>query len=138
MNKDELLDAIEQYRNSDMDRAILLDGAWGSGKTYFVRNYLESKSKYIYLSAFGLKNSSEIDKAILAGIPKKAFKNKGEGNLHLKIPDFAKDVLKQISINGLKLPDSLFDESAIVNASAKILKEYLIIEHKYFVFDKII
>lgn len=127
MNKDELLDAIEQYRNSDMDRAILLDGAWGSGKTYFVRNYLESKSKYIYLSAFGLKNSSEIDKAILAGIPKKAFKNKGKGNLHLKIPDFAKDVLKQISINGLKLPDSLFDESAIVNASAKILKEYLII-----------
>ena len=59
MNKDELLDAIEQYRNSDMDRAILLDGAWGSGKTYFVRNYLEGKSKYIYLSAFGLKNSSE-------------------------------------------------------------------------------
>ncbi len=133
MNKDELIKAIEEYRCSDMDRAILLDGAWGSGKTYFVQNFLETKPKYIYLSAFGLKNTSEIDKAILAGAPKDVFDN-GKRNIKertrqiiFKVPDFVKDILKQVSIEGIKLPDSLLDETLIINASAAAFRNCLII-----------
>ncbi|MDO4399209.1 MAG: hypothetical protein Q4C24_02860, partial [Candidatus Saccharibacteria bacterium] len=116
-----------------MDRAILLDGAWGSGKTYFVQNFLETKPKYIYLSAFGLKNTSEMDKAILAGAPKDVFDN-GKRNIKertrqiiFKVPDFIKDILKQVSIEGIKLPDSLLDETLIINASAAAFRNCLII-----------
>lgn len=133
MNKEELLTAIEQYRNSNLDRAILLDGAWGSGKTYFVQNFLENKPKHIYLSVFGFKNISEMDKAILAGAPKDIFDNGKRSTkartrqIMLKIPDFVKDILKQLSIEGIKLPDSLLNETTIINASSAAFKDCLII-----------
>lgn len=138
MNKDELIKAIEEYRKDpDMDRAILLDGEWGSGKTYFVRNYLENKPKYIYISAFGIKEGLDIDKIILASLPKDAFDNSQKkirtGTKRIistKTPDIIMYFLKQVSIKGYKIPDSffsLFDASTIIKISAKILEEYLII-----------
>lgn len=38
---------------------ILVTGPWGVGKTYFVKKYLKEK-KYIYLSAFGIKDIEEL------------------------------------------------------------------------------
>ena len=47
--------------------AILIDGVWGSGKTFFIKQYLNSQSNnkhYIYISLYGITDIREINKQI--------------------------------------------------------------------------
>ena len=70
---------LDYYLNKEQspDYAVLITGCWGSGKTYFIRQYLGGDRKEIkdwltdcvkytvvYVSLFGLKNRDEIDKKI--------------------------------------------------------------------------
>lgn len=70
---------LNNYLNEEQspDYAVLITGCWGSGKTYFIRQYLGGDRKEIkdwltdcvkytvvYVSLFGLKNRDEIDKKI--------------------------------------------------------------------------
>lgn len=49
--------------------AVLLDGPWGSGKTYFVKEYIKKSSKkFAYVSLFGFNSVSQINEAILKHI----------------------------------------------------------------------
>lgn len=67
--------------NVNIKYATLLNGAWGSGKTYFVKNYIdELEQKYlkdknnkkpIYISLYGLSSISEIKNKILLSLIKK-------------------------------------------------------------------
>ncbi|WP_333622183.1 P-loop NTPase fold protein [Stenotrophomonas indicatrix] len=49
--------------------AVLLDGPWGIGKTFVVKNFLDTLDKeqtpYIYVSLYGIRSVDEIDDAIL-------------------------------------------------------------------------
>lgn len=77
---------LDYYLNVEQspDYAVLITGCWGSGKTYFIRQYLEGKGaagkdvvktfdwltdceKYavVYVSLFGAKNREEMDKRVL-------------------------------------------------------------------------
>jgi len=51
--------------------AVLIDGEWGSGKTFFVKNYLQNtqwkfweETKLINISLFGLSSTEQIDEQI--------------------------------------------------------------------------
>lgn len=65
---------IEEYLDYYFDGkkkfeyAVMLNGAWGSGKTWFVKKYIEKqkslKKKVAYISLNGLSKTSEIDEAI--------------------------------------------------------------------------
>lgn len=60
--------------------AILLDGAWGCGKTFFVKNKIipkidETTKKSIYVSLYGLSDIKDIDKQIYFGILEKLSPN---------------------------------------------------------------
>lgn len=78
---------IDNYIKSNSQYALLLDGEWGSGKTYFIKhdimNDLQKKSDYcpIYVSLYGLTNMMDVRKrinlAILSssGIRKKLSRN---------------------------------------------------------------
>jgi tRNA A37 threonylcarbamoyladenosine biosynthesis protein TsaE len=47
--------------NRAFDYAVLLQGCWGSGKTYFLREFLEeSATKSLYVSLYGLSSTSQI------------------------------------------------------------------------------
>ena len=67
LSETQILEAIKQYADSEVDYAIMLNGPWGSGKTYFIENQLKqelthpqeginSKMSYLYLSLYGIKN----------------------------------------------------------------------------------
>ena len=77
---------LDYYLNVEQspDYAVLITGCWGSGKTYFIRKYLEGKGadgkdvvktfdwltdceKYavVYVSLFGAKSREEMDKRVL-------------------------------------------------------------------------
>lgn len=58
--------------NKNFEYAVLLNGAWGSGKTWFVKQYLEKKEdqgkKICYVSLNGIAKTSLIDEAIFKSI----------------------------------------------------------------------
>lgn len=71
---------IEDYLNEYLQIekpgfAVLIKGAWGSGKTYFVKNYIEhqlkpnnKELKPIYISLFGVSSKEEIDSRIYEAV----------------------------------------------------------------------
>lgn len=53
--------------------ALLINGPWGIGKTYLVKEFLEAQfserpEEYVYLSLYGLSSLEEIDEALMASI----------------------------------------------------------------------
>ncbi|MCQ0040948.1 MAG: KAP family NTPase [Bombella sp.] len=57
--------------------ALMLDGAWGCGKTWFIKRFFEEKKKnrisdselgMIYVSLYGIQDAEEITKAIYAAM----------------------------------------------------------------------
>jgi hypothetical protein len=59
--------------------AVLIDGCWGSGKTWLIRDYFSSRdpenSDHIYVSLYGIKSTEEIERAFFAQLhPKLASK----------------------------------------------------------------
>ena len=72
----EIVEIIKNYiLNPNNDNAIMLDGEWGSGKTFFIKNEVieeltglekesdnkKKKVKFIYISTYGVKDAREID-----------------------------------------------------------------------------
>ncbi|MCQ4835733.1 KAP family NTPase [[Clostridium] symbiosum] len=82
LTDDEIVEAIISYVDEDLySYAVLIDGEWGCGKTYFIKEYLcdkledheKSKAKIgeykekriVYLSLYGVKSVDEVSKQIL-------------------------------------------------------------------------
>ncbi len=76
MDTDKILTIFSKYfESTNSEFGLMLTGSWGSGKTHFIRNKLKpiadsSKKKFLYISAYGLKSSDELQSAIfLAAYP---------------------------------------------------------------------
>lgn len=60
--------------------AVLINGSWGSGKTYFIKEFMQeynghalriggkTEDNFIYISLYGLSSTSEIDDLIFQRI----------------------------------------------------------------------
>ena len=60
MTKDELTKRLDCYlKKENPDYAIMITGKWGTGKTYFIKDYIKKTNKkavnnrFIYLSLYG-------------------------------------------------------------------------------------
>lgn len=67
MDKEKIKEAVKVYLNEEnSDYAIMLNGKWGCGKTYFVKNELidhiqeQDNREVIYISLFGITNIDEL------------------------------------------------------------------------------
>ncbi len=111
---EELIESICDYvRKPYTDYAIMLNGEWGSGKTYFWNNKLRSRLesikvngknyKTIYMSLYGINSLEEISKKIFIEtnptISKtlKKFVDTRQGNL---IPEYVKTGLDMANLFG--------------------------------------
>lgn len=82
LTDDEIVEAIINYVDEDLySYAVLIDGEWGCGKTYFIKEYLCDKledheknkakigqykeKRIVYLSLYGVKSVEEVSKQIL-------------------------------------------------------------------------
>lgn len=82
LTDDEIVETIINYVDEDLySYAIMIDGEWGCGKTYFIKENLCSKLKnheknkakvgkykekrIVYLSLYGIKSADEVSKQIL-------------------------------------------------------------------------
>lgn len=66
LDDDKILEIFNEYiENPKMQYAILLDGDWGSGKTYFIKNkFVKDNKNILYISLYGIKNREDLDKKI--------------------------------------------------------------------------
>ncbi len=133
---EELIECICDYvRKPYTDYAIMLNGEWGSGKTYFWNNKLrsrlesirigEKKYKTIYMSLYGINSLEEISKKIFIetnpNISKslKKFVDTREGNL---IPEYVKTGLDMANLFGsTSFSSDKVDFSKIFSIDDKIL-----------------
>lgn len=76
LKDEEIIEIVKDYvSEKNTDYAIMIDGDWGSGKTFFITNKMEDylkrnlskynkKIKNIYISTYGVKSCSELDNKI--------------------------------------------------------------------------
>lgn len=83
---------IEYIKDKRYTNAILIDGDWGTGKTFFIKEILlkelketmEKSHKYLYVSLYGVEDITQISSKIYTEISinsvKKIFRNKLKRN----------------------------------------------------------
>ena len=132
------MDCICDYINKPYtDYAVMLNGEWGSGKTYFwnnkLRDRLESltnsegkKYKTIYMSLYGINSLEEISKKIfietnpnMSKALKKIADSNKQGNV---VPEYVKTGLDMANLFGsLNIGNEKIDYSKLFSTKDKIL-----------------
>ena len=63
---------IDEYIQSTSESAIMIDGEWGAGKTFYVKNILKKEyPNILYIPLYGINNVSDIDELICNEVIKK-------------------------------------------------------------------
>jgi hypothetical protein len=74
MTNDGILEGIDSYcADKESDYAIMITGPWGSGKTYYANNKINSflakkGKKTAYVSLFGVTKNEEIDRLVIQAV----------------------------------------------------------------------
>ena len=132
---EDLVESILDYIRTDYtDYAIMINGEWGSGKTYFWNNKIRKKidsmkfngKKYktIYMSLYGISNLEEISKKIFIETTQLMDKNlKKYMNQHEEavIPEYAKSGLDMANLFGISNNDGKIDYEEFFSTDDKIL-----------------
>ena len=139
---EDLVESILDYVRSDYTGyAIMINGEWGSGKTYFwnhkVKNKIESlqlngrKYTTIYMSLYGISNLEEISKKIFietTQLMDKNLKKYMDAHGQTTIPEYAKTGLDManffgVTKNGEKIDYGHFSQQMIKYFALTIWKE---------------
>ena len=120
-SQQEIINGIKVYINECCsDYAVMLNGSWGSGKTYFVKNelipVLEEMKAVIYISLFGIKCVDDLINVITMHVlniySNKRAQKRAEMNIGLKISN------KQASSSVSQIPSVFF---GIINKGLKLV-----------------
>ncbi len=132
---EDLVESILDYVRADYtDYAIMINGEWGSGKTYFWNNKIRNKidsltfngKQYstIYMSLYGISNLEDISKKIFIETTQLMDKNmKKYMNTHdqTSIPEYAKTGLDMAHLFGAKQAGEKIDYSQFFSTDDKVL-----------------
>ena len=132
---DDLVESILDYVRSDYtDYAIMINGEWGSGKTYFWNNQIKKKiesmklngKKYktIYMSLYGISNLEEISKKIFietTQLMDKSLKKYMNTHEHTTIPEYAKTGLDMANFFGVSSNNDRLDYEEFFSTDDKVL-----------------
>lgn len=124
----EICELILRYiRKEDTEYAILMDGKWGVGKTFFIRNSLKGKiqeeiketSKYkgiLYMSLYGIKDITQIENKIMYSIIENSILNSNRNKTSRMLIAGA-----QTYINSLEKRESITDIIKMFQEIAKYI-----------------
>ena len=132
---EDLVESILDYIRSDYtDYAIMINGEWGSGKTYFWNNRIRKKiesmhlngKKYttIYMSLYGISNLEEISKKIFIETTQLMDKNLRkymDVNNQTTIPEYAKTGLDMANFFGVTQNGDKIDYADFFATDDKVL-----------------
>lgn len=132
---EDLVESILDYIRADYtDYAIMINGEWGSGKTYFWNNKIRKKidgmqfngKQYttIYMSLYGISNLEDISKKIFIETTqlmdkglKKYMNSSGQSN----IPEYAKTGLDMANFFGVTQNGDKVDYAKFFSTEDKVL-----------------
>ncbi len=132
---EDLVESILDYIRADYtDYAIMINGEWGSGKTYFwnhkIRSKIESmelngkRYKTIYMSLYGISNLEEISKKIFietTQLMDKNLKKYMDNNSRMTIPEYAKTGLDMANFFGVTQNGDKIDYKEFFSTDDKVL-----------------
>ena len=132
---EDLVESILDYVRSDYtDYAIMINGEWGSGKTYFWNNKVKKKiesthlngKKFttIYMSLYGISNLEEISKKIFIETTQLMDKNLRkfmDNNGKTTIPEYAKTGLDMANFFGVTQNGDKMDYADFFSTDDKVL-----------------
>ena len=132
---EDLVESILDYVRADYtDYAIMINGEWGSGKTYFwnhkIKNKIESlqlngkKYTTIYMSLYGISNLEEISKKIFietTQLMDKNLKKYMETKGQTTIPEYAKTGLDMANFFGVSKNGEKIDYENFFSTDDKVL-----------------
>lgn len=132
---EDLVESILDYIRADYtDYAIMINGEWGSGKTYFWNHKIKSKIesmelngkryKTIYMSLYGISNLEEISKKIFietTQLMDKNLKKYMDNNSQINIPEYAKTGLDMANFFGVTQNGDKIDYKEFFSTDDKVL-----------------
>ena len=132
---EDLVESILDYVRADYtDYAIMINGEWGSGKTYFwnnkIRNKIESlqlngkQYTTIYMSLYGISNLEDISKKIFietTQLMDKNLKRYMDMNHQTTIPEYAKTGLDMANFFGVTQNGDRIDYGKFFSTDDKVL-----------------
>ena len=132
---DELVESILDYiRKPYTDHAIMINGEWGSGKTYFWNNKVRSKIesteingrryRTIYMSLYGISNLDDISKKIFMEMNpniNKSIKKILDARNMSSIPEYVKTGLDMANAFGVMQANEKIDFSKFFEMDDKVL-----------------
>ena len=132
---DELVESILDYiRKPYTDHAIMINGEWGSGKTYFWNNKVKSKIestdingkryKTIYMSLYGISNLDDISKKIFIEMNpnlNKSIKRVLDTRNVSSIPEYVKTGIDMANSFGFMQMNDKIDYSKFFEIDDKVL-----------------
>ncbi len=132
---EDLVESILDYVRADYtDYAIMINGEWGSGKTYFWNNKIKPKidgmqfngKKYstIYMSLYGISNLEEISKKIFietSQLMDKNVKKHIDITGRYSIPEYAKTGLNMANVFGVNSNNDKIDYEKFFATDDKVL-----------------
>jgi len=132
---EDLVESILDYVRADYtDYAIMINGEWGSGKTYFWNNKIKNKidslhlngKNYttIYMSLYGISNLEDISKKIFIETTQLMDKNMRKymnSTGQQSIPEYAKTGLDMANLFGVTQNGDKVDYSKFFSTDDKVL-----------------
>lgn len=133
MDIDEIKDAVSDYLNDDLDNyAIMINGAWGTGKTYLYENHIKNvinkqevgkqeDKRDIYISLYGVKTIQELSNELLANyimFSKLRSKKKSEKVLE-KTYSVISMIAKSVTVN---VPFASIDVSNLIKEAKNLFE----------------
>ena len=132
---EDLVESILDYVRADYtDYAIMINGEWGSGKTYFwnhkIKNKIDSmmingkRLTTIYMSLYGISNLEEISKKIFietTQLMDKNLKKFMNSNDQTTIPEYAKTGLDMANFFGVTQNGDKVDYKDFFSTDDKVL-----------------
>ncbi len=132
---EDLVESILDYVRADYtDYAIMINGEWGSGKTYFWNNKIRNKidslqlngKTYttIYMSLYGISNLEDISKKIFietTQLMDKNMKKYMSATGQQSIPEYAKTGLDMANLFGVTQNGDKVDYSKFFSTDDKVL-----------------
>lgn len=132
---DDLIESILDYVRSDYtDYAIMINGEWGSGKTYFWNNQVKKKIESlklngkrfttIYMSLYGISNLEEISKKIFMETSQLMDRNLRKymnANGQTTIPEYAKNGIDMANFFGNSSNGGKLDYEEFFSTDDKVL-----------------
>ena len=132
---EELAESILDYVRADYtDYAIMINGEWGSGKTYFWNNKIRKKidtmklngKQYttIYMSLYGISNLEDISKKIFIETTQLMDKNLRKYMNNIKqtsIPEYTKTGLDMANLFGISKNGERFNYGDFFSTDDKVL-----------------